>query len=97
MRVWTICVGKKMQLWCTLTDISVSNWKIFSNSFKDKTEDGWIVTRAKTKVCICDDENDDNDDSDDHEDNDDANTKNVNFMVYIRTSIFYAQTPGLKP
>ena len=55
------------------------------------------MTRAKTKVCICDDENDDNDDSDDHEDNDDANTKNVNFMVYIRTSIFYAQTPGLKP
>ena len=42
------------------------------------------MTRAKTKVCICDDENDDNDDSDDHEDNDDANTNNANLMVYIR-------------
>ena len=44
-----------------------------SNSFKDKTEDGWVVTRAKTKVCFCDDDHDgdgydDNDNDDDYSD-----------------------------
>ena len=56
-----------------------------SNSFKDKTEDGWVVTRAKTKVCFCDDDHDgdghnDNDNDDDY--SDDPKTNHVNFMIY---------------
>ena len=42
-------------------NIAVFNCNSYSNSFKDKTEDGWVVTGAKTKVCIRDDD-DDNDD-----------------------------------
>ena len=38
-----------------------------SNSFKDKSEDGWIVTRAKTKVSIFSDDGDDDDDDDGHD------------------------------
>ena len=38
----------------TAMDIAVFNCNSYSNSFKDKTEDGWVVTRAKTKVSICD-------------------------------------------
>ena len=77
-------------------NIAVFNCNSYSNSFKDKTEDGWVVTRAKTKVCFCDDDNQDNHDQDNHDhdgvgddddDNDDddgydAKTNNVNFMIY---------------
>ena len=38
------------------------NCNCYSNSFKDKSEDGWIVTRAKTKVSISSISSDDGDD-----------------------------------
>ena len=46
-------------------DIAVFNCNSYSNSFKDKTEDSWVVTRAKTKVSICDDDDDDDEDDGD--------------------------------
>jgi len=35
---------------CFLPITSLASHSCTSNSFKDKTEDGWVVTRAKTKV-----------------------------------------------
>ena len=54
------------------------NCNCCSNSFKDKSEDGWIVTRAKTKESISsisiDDGDDDDDDGDDDNDDDETGT-----------------------
>jgi len=36
---------------CFLPITSLASHSCTSNSFKDKTEDGWVVTRAKTKVA----------------------------------------------